>query len=51
MTKPSRRSLLTGLAAIPLTIGMVVVPATSASAADGQLAVRNNIGVELQYWV
>jgi len=51
MTKPSRRSLLAGLAVIALTIGMAIVPATSAAAADGQLAIRNNCGVELQYWV
>ncbi|XVS61739.1 hypothetical protein ACQPYE_25995 [Actinosynnema sp. CA-299493] len=51
MTKPSRRSLLGGLAVTALTIGMAIVSATSAVAADGQLAVRNNCGVELEYRV
>ena len=51
MTKPSRRSLLAGLAVIPLTIGMTIVPATSAAAATGSLDVGNNCGVDVLYSV
>ena len=51
MTFPSRKSLIASLAAVPLVVGLALVPATSASAATGQLSVTNNCGYALTYYV
>jgi hypothetical protein len=43
--------MLASFATVLLATGLALAPATSASAATGQLSVRNNCGVNLEYWV
>jgi hypothetical protein len=48
---PTRKALVGALAAVPLVLGLALVPATSAAAANGQLSITNNCGRSLTYYV